>query len=136
MNDDQQDRTWNDTSPVQVAPLASPSAAALCAFATSLGFACVRIDLAGCEDKATLLARVAAALEFPGYFGGNWDAFFDCLADLSWKPAAGYLLILQNAATLQAVAPEAFDTAIAILGDVAAAWRARGVPFRAYVDLP
>jgi len=47
----------------------------------------VRIDLAGCTDKATLLARFAAALHFPDWFGHNWDALSDCLTDLSWLAA-------------------------------------------------
>ena len=43
----------------------------------------IRVDLAGCSDKATLLARLAAALQFPDWFGHNWDALSDCLTDLS-----------------------------------------------------
>lgn len=119
--------------PVQVIALAPETAAALCSLATSLGLDAVRIDLAGCDDKATLLGRVAAALEFPAWFGGNWDAFFDCLADLSWRPAAGHVLVFENAGELRRHAPETLDTAIAILGDAALAWDARGLPFRAFV---
>ena len=33
-----------------------------------------RIGLAGASDKAALMQRVARALEFPQWFGGNWDA--------------------------------------------------------------
>ena len=35
------------------------------------------------------MERVARALEFPQWFGGNWDALEDCLTDLSWSDAAG-----------------------------------------------
>jgi RNAse (barnase) inhibitor barstar len=31
-----------------------------------------------------LLERFSQELHFPDYFGGNWNAFFDCLCDLSW----------------------------------------------------
>ncbi|MHC2334745.1 barstar family protein [Bradyrhizobium sp. USDA 4454] len=34
--------------------------------------------------KATLLATLAAQLKFPDYFGTNWDAFEECICDLSW----------------------------------------------------
>lgn len=38
----------------------------------------------GIRSKAELLATLAEAGRFPGYFGRNWDALQDCLRDLSW----------------------------------------------------
>jgi hypothetical protein len=38
----------------------------------------------GIKSKANLLSAVASAGQFPGYFGGNWDALLDCLRDFSW----------------------------------------------------
>lgn len=118
---------------VQLIEMTADAAAALQQLARSLELDAVRIDLAGCEDKSALLERTAAALDFPGWFGGNWDAFFDCLADLSWRPARGYVLLFENTADMRRVAPEALDTAVAILTDAADAWAARGVPFRAFL---
>ena len=97
----------------------------------SLGWQVARIDLDGCFDKLELLERTAAALGFPDWFGHNWDAFYDCLADLGWRPAAGHLLVFEHAGGLRREAPEAFDTMAAVLEDAAAAWDRRGVPFRA-----
>ena len=119
---------------VQLIELTPEAVAALGRLAGSLGLAATRIDLSGCADKAEFLRRCALALEFPAWFGGNWDAFFDCLADLSWRPAAGHLLLLEHTGDMRRHAPEALDTAIAILGDAAVAWQERGVPFRAFVD--
>lgn len=120
-------------SAVQVIEMTPATAAALERLARSLGLDAVRIDLAGCEDKPMLLDRAASALEFPAWFGGNWDAFYDCLADLGWRPARGYVLLIENTADMRRSAPEALDTALAILGDAADAWDARNVPFRAFV---
>ena len=117
---------------VQVIDMTPEAVAALQGLATSLGLDAVRIDLDGCGDKAAFLERTAAALEFPAWFGGNWDAFFDCLADLSWRPAPGHVLVFENTADMRRHAPEVLDTALAILADAAAAWRARGRPFRAF----
>lgn len=116
--------------------LTTEATAALCSLAGSLGFEAVRIDLATCSDKASFLERMAEALAFPAWFGQNWDAFFDCLADLSWRPARGYVLLLEQADTMRRDAPEALDTALAILGDAASAWESRGVPFRVFVSTP
>ncbi len=120
--------------PVHVAPLTASATAAVCALARSLGLDTTRIDLFDCRSKGELLERVAAALDFPATFGHNWDALFDCLADLGWRPATGYVLVFEHAAALRKTEPEVFDTAVAILGDAAAAWQARGLPFRVFVS--
>ncbi|MBS0202461.1 MAG: barstar family protein [Planctomycetes bacterium] len=39
---------------------------------------------AGIVNKHELLAVLAKGLDFPDYFGWNWDAFDECLRDLSW----------------------------------------------------
>ena len=38
-------------------------------------------------SKRILFAAFATSLNFPVYFGENWDAFEECLRDLSWLPA-------------------------------------------------
>jgi hypothetical protein len=38
----------------------------------------------GIQSKTALLAHYDKHGGFPGYFGGNWDAFLDCLRDFSW----------------------------------------------------
>ena len=131
MNDDP--RSLEEAAPVQVLAMGDGTAAALQRLGASLGLDAVRIDLAGCSDKAGLLERTATALAFPAWFGGNWDAFYDCLGDLGWREATGWLLVLENTGDLRRHAPEALDTAVAILGDAAEAWAARGRVFRAFV---
>ena len=119
---------------VDVAPLTGEAAAAICRLASSLGLDSARIDLAGCSDKAGLLARTADALGFPAWFGHNWDALADCLTDLAWRPAPGYVLVFEHASELQESEPEVFDTVLALLSDVATAWQQRGGPFRIFVS--
>ena len=52
------------------------------------------------ESKELLLDEFAAAFQFPMYFGRNWDAFEECMADLQWLPGKAYLLIISNASSL------------------------------------
>jgi hypothetical protein len=64
------------------------------------GLQVARIGLAGAASKEVLMERVASAMHFPGWFGGNWDALEDCLTDLSWSNAAGHVLLIEDAREL------------------------------------
>lgn len=51
---------------------------------------------------ASLYDEFASALQFPDYFGENWNAFDECITDLSWLPADFYVLIITEAHLLLA----------------------------------
>jgi hypothetical protein len=97
--------------------------------ARSLDFAGIAIDFDGCAGKDDALARMAAALHFPDWFGGNWDALADSLADLSWLPARGYVLLLERIDGWRAADPVAFETLSVILEDASARWAGDRIPF-------
>ena len=44
-----------------------------------------------------VIKEFGTVLEFPEYFGENSAALYDCLQDLTWLPAVGYLLVVKNA---------------------------------------
>jgi RNAse (barnase) inhibitor barstar len=98
------------------------------ACARALGFAHVDADLRGCTDKPAFLARIATALRFPDWFGHNWDALADCLADLSWLPAPGYVVVLDGIGDFRRAAPDAFATALDILDEACRTHAAHGIP--------
>ena len=47
--------------------------------------------------REALWDECAAALQFPSYFGHNWDAFDECLHDLGWLDANAYVLVFSHA---------------------------------------
>jgi RNAse (barnase) inhibitor barstar len=57
------------------------------------------------QSKERLLDEFAAALQFPLYFGRNWDAFEECMADLQWLPAKAYVLVVSDAGSLLKMEP-------------------------------
>ena len=91
-------------------------------------------DLAGAQTKAQLLTALAAAAGFPASFGHNWDALADSLGDLSWRPAAGYVLELRNAPAAQLKLGAEWNTLLEVLREAAHEWKARGKPFIAFLD--
>lgn len=108
----------------------------LAAAARGLEFALAPLDFAGCASKDDVLARFARALKFPEWFGGNWDALANCLSDLSWWPAPGYVLLLEHVDAWRTAQPQLYDTVLAILEDAAAAWTRQRKPFWALMPLP
>lgn len=84
----------------------------------------VMIDV---EDGG-VFESMARALGFPDWFGANWDALEDCLGDLSWRPAEGYVLVLRSAP-----AGDALGVLLDVLRSSAEYWAGRGKPFFAVV---
>jgi RNAse (barnase) inhibitor barstar len=109
--------------------------ASIAAAAETLGFLLAEVDLAEVSSKEGLLTAVADALAFPAWFGHNWDALEDCLTDLSWSNAEGYVLILRHADSLHGRSEGEFLTALRILADVSTTWAEDGVPFWTFVEL-
>ena len=97
--------------------------------AESLDYPIHRVDLARVTTKAAFLEAVGQALRFPDWYGHNWDALADCLTDLSWMAADGYVIVLDHADTFAAASPTDFATALSIFQDAADTWREDGVPF-------
>jgi hypothetical protein len=86
------------------------------------------LDGRAVQDKDSFMQVCAAALHFPSYFGYNWDAFEECLTDLSWAPAHGYLILYDDVWRFAHHAPHDWATALIIFRNAAALWQARGVP--------
>lgn len=96
-----------------------------------------RIDLRDCGNKATLMLRLATALDFPTGSGRNWDATSDRLRDLSWLAAApGYALLFDGARDLRDADETSFDTLLQILDETVSDWAQRDIPFWAFLALP
>ncbi len=57
--------------------------------------------------------EMAAALQFPYYFGENWPAFDECLADMDWLPMnVGIVILVYDALE---VLTDAAETELAVL---------------------
>ncbi|WP_312709563.1 barstar family protein [Stenotrophomonas sp.] len=125
----------HDINNAGVYAIGNEDVAPLSAAMRDAGLRICRIDLAGCSDKRTLLMRLAAQLDFPSGFGGNWDALADSLRDLQWLPANGYALFFNDADDLRAAASADFDTLLDILDEASAHWSGQNVPFWAFVAL-
>lgn len=65
----------------------------------------------------------AAVLQFPVYFGENWDAFDECLNDLAWLPMGPCALVILDAdCVLDRSTDDELERLAQILKDTAKAW--------------
>jgi len=98
-------------------------------------FAVFRVDLAGAGDKAALLKAIGDAMAFPEWYGRNWDALLDCLADLGWQSADGYVVILEHCDGIHGRAESDFVQTLQVFEAAANEWREQGIPFWCFVDM-
>lgn len=95
----------------------------------------LRVDLSLARDKEQMLTAIGKALRFPEWFGHNWDALADCLLDMGWLPAPGYVIILDHCDGIHGRAEEDFVKLMRVFQDAAETWREDGVPFWCLVDM-
>jgi len=116
--------------------LTGPDTRLIAEAAQAADLALWRVDIGHVHGKQDFTALLAKALAFPDWFGGNWDALEDCLGDLSWHPAPGYVLLLEHGKHFGAGHKQEFVTAIEVLDGVAEYWQGQGKPFWAIISGP
>jgi len=79
-------------------------------------------------SKAEFLQASAKTMNFPDYFGDNWDAFTDCMTDLSWLSADGYILLYTQPENLAYNDPSEWSIALDIFQEAVEYWRETDTP--------
>ena len=92
--------------------------------AAALGFVCFEVDFADATRLDSVLIRLAQVLDFPDWYGRNLDALKDCLTDLSWCEAPGYVLIITRAEPLHAEHIDDFRRLNQVFAQAIVEWRA------------
>jgi RNAse (barnase) inhibitor barstar len=91
-----------------------------------------QLDVVPVELSSDVFGVLAKSLNFPEWFGRNWDALEDCLSDLSWRQAGGYVLLFRN---FEALDQDQLGILIDVLASSAEFWVGRGKPFFAvFID--
>lgn len=93
-----------------------------------------------------LYREFATVFKFPDYFGENFNALDECITDLEWLPADGYLLVIKNSGSLLNEEPEdTLESLLSILDGAGSEWATpvvqgevwdrEGVPFHTILML-
>lgn len=85
------------------------------------------------RTAAAFFDEVAAACQFPSYFGGNWMAFDECTHDLGEETGAGCVLLISAASQLLADEAETeLEAALQTWAATAERWRTSGAEPRLF----
>lgn len=82
-----------------------------------------------CKTESALHDEVGAALQFPDYYGENWNAMDECITDLSWLPADRYLIVVTGVESLLLADDAALRIFLSVLADATGTWAGRGISF-------
>lgn len=104
------------------------SAPTVARLAARRGWHMYHLDGRRIASKQEFLRACAEAMALPSYFGHNWDALEECLADLPSAPPLGYLVLYDAAGRFAAASPEEFSVALDVMCDAAARRREGGAP--------
>ncbi len=75
-----------------------------------------------CLTYESLHNEVSAALQFPNYYGENWDAMDECITDLEWMPADWYLIYVSGIEDVLPDDEEGFSIFLSVLSDASERW--------------
>jgi RNAse (barnase) inhibitor barstar len=76
----------------------------------------VRLEGSRIKSKGDLLAAVATTLNFPDYFGHNWDALDECLGDVDEPTVIEWI----EACLFANADPASYETALRCFADTSA----------------
>src|SRR5262249_55103446 len=75
------------------------------------------------RTTADFFSEFAAALQFPPYFGENWDAFEETINDLEWLRGEAFTILITNANHLLDKAPaDQLQTLLKVLDQAGEEW--------------
>lgn len=85
----------------------------------------------GAKLKTTqgLFDEFSAAMQFPYYFGENWNAFRDCLLDLEWLSSDAYGVVVSDSQRLLEESPKDLEILIDYLEEAGSEFKQEGKRF-------
>jgi hypothetical protein len=80
-------------------------------------------------DDARFFDELAAALQFPYYFGENWDAANECVSEPLWLKGSSFLFIFDSAQHLLSESDRGFRILLEVLADAHDRWHRETADF-------
>lgn len=94
----------------------------------SAGWALYPVDGGTLTCPDDLFDTLAYRLAFPAWFGRTWEALAHCLADLSWLPGRGHIVLWERHGALARADEQAWRQMYAVCAAAIAARERSGAP--------
>ena len=94
--------------------------------ADALGWRCIALDGTEVASKDAFLEQCATAFGLPEWFGMNWDALDECLAEIDLG-TPGVVVLWSEWSEFAEAEPEDFAVAVDVLSSAARLWTSEGV---------
>ncbi len=86
------------------------------------------------KSKGNLFTYISQVLEFPDYFGYNWDALSECVRDLEWlQKAKGYILLFSHPENFLRNSPLDFKIFLRVVSFASTEWRTDQIKFQLFL---
>lgn len=87
------------------------------------GFLTLVLDACRMKSLDDFYNEVSSVLKMPDYFGRNFNALDECLTDLEWLPAEGYLIVIKHAEFLLCNEPlDTLESLLSVFSDTGEEW--------------
>lgn len=102
--------------------------------ARELGFAFMVAECDRARSRSAVLRAIANAVDFPVYFGGNFDSLYDCLCDTVLDQKSGVVLWLDKLHSGDPALAEDAEKIISVCADAMAFAQENGRSFSYIVE--
>lgn len=123
----------SNSAPPRLALLSSDRCRGMIESAKKAGYSIWEFDGLKMKTDGALFDHFAQRMQFPDYFGRNWDAMDECLRDLAWAPASAHMLVIHDADSIIFSSPRLFTSLFNCLRFVSNHWHSwnnRRIPFK------
>jgi RNAse (barnase) inhibitor barstar len=80
-------------------------------------------------NKTVFFETSRQVMKFPDYFGNNWDAWEECVTDLSWVPSSSYLFVYRNTENFTTNSPQDWTILLDIFHSIISYWQQQNIAF-------
>lgn len=84
--------------------------------------------------EADCLREISASFQFPWYFGENWNALDECLADLEWLSFSRIVIVVDDFSLSFGRSFEIQDVLVRHLGYMLTAWEEEGISVEVWLN--